>query len=318
MFCGKKIALAVVAFVAVATAFVPGSRHASSFERLSRAATMVRKDVFINAGEKTVTELKEFLVCHLGEVKQRRGAYHIDVPMQHLQELGKFLESEYPSLMAMCEGRVVEGLGRLTWKAGQGGIKSEIKFEIANSLVAVLKPFGGTAGMNNATPLPGVGGNFAGGFLAPDVSGYIVRPSEAQGLEPIAENAPWPQVWVEVAFADDGSDYLDALGKIQDCRRDVEEPCAYVLIALQKEQSRQFNKRMAIDAIDLGAPSVAAVATGEPQRSPKVALWLPNAAAPSWYVLRTNRHVDIPLPMTGNPPRTWRFEFNLVCESFIP
>jgi len=271
------------------------------------------QDVVVDARQLTNLEnLKETVVCHMGDIEQRRGDYHIEMPAEHLHDIGLFLESEHMSLL--CEGRNVEGAGRLTWEAPQGGIKSLIHFEIAVSLKEVLGRR--NVWTDNTTPLPVGGGNFAGGFLAPDVSGFVRRPTEVQGLKPFAEKAPWPQVWVEVAFTDSGEDYKNAISKIQNCVRDVREPCAYVLVALQNTASRIFKERMARGNMDLAAPSVEAEATIEPTNAPKVAVWQPDLT-PSWYVLETNKYVNVPIPKS-DPQKEWRFDFNLVCQYYEP
>jgi hypothetical protein len=257
-------------------------------------------------------DLKETVVCHMGKIEQRRGDYHVEMLAEYLDEIGLFLESEHPSLM--CEGRIVDGAARLTWEASQGFLKSVMQRKIANSLEEVLGPR--NVGTDNTTPLPVGGGNFAGGYLAPDVSGFVRRPTEVQGLKPFAEKAPWPQVWVEVAFTDSGEDYKNAISKIQNCVRDVREPCVYVLVALQNTASRILKERMARGNMDLAAPSVEAEATIEPTNAPKVAVWQPDLA-PSWYVLETNKYVKVPIPMT-DPQKEWRFDFNLVCQCYEP
>ena len=59
--------------------------------------------------------------------------------------------------------------------------------------------------------------------------------SRLKSLSPLAENAPWPQVWVEIAVTDSARDYVTALEKIEDAVRGAEEPG--VLIALQLNAS---------------------------------------------------------------------------------
>ena len=146
-----------------------------------------------------------------------------------------------------------------------------------------------TAWRDNDTPPPDGGGGFRSRRLG-------LRPAADASPGPPTSRPPWPQVWVEIAFTDSGRDYLKALDKIVNAGRDVEAPCAYVLIALQQNASRLFENRMALFDIDLTAPSVKAVATNEPQDAPKVAAWLPTTAAPSRYhVVRTNEHIDIPI-----------------------
>jgi len=299
-------------FAAVASALMPNHRP-GPFRSLLKTKMMDRPDVFVDARDVTdLQKLKETLESqHLDKIDRRWGEYNIDVPAEHLRALGLFLEDEHYSLM--CEGRILEsGAGRLTWRARQGGIMSVIRRKMANSFEEVLP--GGCVGTENITPLP-----VGDGFLAPDVSGFVRRLNEAQGLLPLAAGAPWPQVWVELAFTDASKDYDYALEKIRNCVRDcqVAAPCAYVLVALQTDVSGLFETRMALDEIDLEAPSVRASPTNEPEDAPKVAVWLPGTEDPSWYVLRTNRHVDIPIPTTGDPPTTtWRFESSLVCQRF--
>jgi len=110
MFCGNSL---VVLCAAVAAAFVPRSHRSLSASARPSSVTM-DQDVVVDARRLTnLEQLKKTLVCHMGDIEQRRGDYHILVPAEHLHEIGLFLESEHPSLM--CEG-IVEGAGRLTWE----------------------------------------------------------------------------------------------------------------------------------------------------------------------------------------------------------
>ena len=97
MFCRKSL---VVRCAAVAAAFVPRSRLLTASVRPSS----VTLDQDVDARRLTTLEqLKKTLVCHMSEINQRHGDYHILMQAEHLHEIGLFLESEYPSLM--CEGR---------------------------------------------------------------------------------------------------------------------------------------------------------------------------------------------------------------------
>ena len=287
--------------------------HKATVEK-TETSTVEKTETIVDARHLTdLKELEDEMVCHFHEIEQRDGKYSIDVPPEHLRDLGLFLEREHPSLM--CEGRFVNGAGRLTWMRRQGYKKSKIQRKIANSLEEVL--VGGGVGTDNITPFPVGGGPFAGGSKAPDVSGFVREPTELQSCFPLKEGAPWPQVWIEIAHTDTGRDYLDALEKIEDCVRGrvVAEPCVYILIALQQNPSRPYKDRMFRDAMDLGVPSLKATSAMEPTNAPKLAVWLPGMVTPSWYALRTNTHVDIPIPTT-DPPKIWRFELNLVCQCY--
>ena len=204
----------------------------------------------------------------------------------------------------MCEGHVTGGdVDELIWQAHQGMIKSRIADRIKDNLRTVLEY--DNVGADNTTPLEDAG------YLTPDVAGFARRMTEEQSHHPIRENAPHPEIWLEVAFS--GDDYNKAKKEILEQLLPLNMLCIYIIVVLQDTPTAPYKNRLNRDAMNLTAPSEPAdVLEQEPRYAPKVVVWSPGAAAdwPSWYVLEANKHVVVEIPTTE---LTWTFEFNLIC-----
>ena len=254
--------------------------------------------------------LKKALRSRFEEIAERRkGKVVVLVPAKFVRDLGLWLEKEHPK--TGCKELVLRnvGVGELIWQSFESGMKARVRKNLVRNLDDILDPLGGESLSENDTPRPD------GGFYRPDVSGFVKRMSEDQSCRPMAEAAPWPQVFIEIAYTDSGSDYKDAKSRLENCV-DFDHACVDILIGIMRQRSGPLKQRMNRDAMNITDPSQpATVLDQEPSDAPKMAVWSPGATpeAPSWYALRMNEHIDVVIPETA-PPLTWRLEFNVICQ----
>jgi hypothetical protein len=198
-----------------------------------------------------------------------------------------------------------QSLGSLIIKAPQ----SVVKGEISGDLHHALKTWGGAGTKTSLDVILHTGPQ----QRAPDVAFWSVAPTPAQCNNPLANQCPLPNLWIEIFYND--ADRDEALDKIRNAVIPAcGNTCCIVAIGLQRQRTNPMVVRLGAPA----APGVAAVAAaplpgGRPRWAPYVGVWAPNTAynGAQWYVLQYGVYVDLNIPLS---PAAFRLNFDVIAQ----
>jgi len=163
-----------------------------------------------------------------------------------------------------------------------GMLKAGVNRNLVESIQAQLALCGGWLVLSNVICV--VNGN----EYRPDVGAWQARPSRAQGVRPIANNSPAPDVWIEVVY-DNSIDSEHALRVIETVQPHLPNT-EFVLIALPDS----------VDPIPAnpdvtGAHAPAPLLAMAPHKSPFLG-YLPKGATVAdaqWYEAEWNRYITV-------------------------
>jgi hypothetical protein len=152
---------------------------------------------------------------------------------------------------------------------------------------------------------------------APDVAFWTTSPSRSQKLHPLKENCPLPQLWIEICYVDDVTDFKNAMSKVRDCVIPVngQSRCSILVICISSEVVDDVTEERIAYNIPINATTTTAAPLLDvmPLDEPCVAYWPVETAYDDmqWYRIYRNHHLDVVVPNTLTP---FRFDMNTVIS----